>query len=165
VKLNGLLALYTSCPTPPTRYLVLLQLLKFAQQSKQLSALLVPVIKVRTHTRPACHHTGGLTAGIIAAHELLHEHHGVISVCGVSEPITAYMVSMSVPSVCFRPPAHVHQYGISCMMPAACLWSAVVCVSQGKADEWRRAWGLKPSMAYELYIHLANVMKVRGGAL
>lgn len=31
---------------------------------------------------------------------------------------------------------------------------------QGKADEWRRSWGLKASMAYELYIHLANVMKV-----
>lgn len=53
VKLNGLLALYTSCPTPPTRYLVLLQLLKFAQQSKQLSALLVPVIKVRTQQQNA----------------------------------------------------------------------------------------------------------------
>lgn len=51
------------------------------------------------------------------------------------------------------------------MMPVACLCLAVVCcVCQGKADEWRRAWGLKPSMAYELYIHLANVMKVRGGA-
>lgn len=49
VKLNGLLALYTSCPTAPTRYLVLLQLLKFAQQSKQLAALLVPVIKVGAH--------------------------------------------------------------------------------------------------------------------
>lgn len=47
VKLNGLLGLYTSCPTKPTQYLVLLQLLKFAQQSKQLAALLVPVIKVR----------------------------------------------------------------------------------------------------------------------
>ncbi len=46
MKLNGLLALYTSCPTAPTRYLVLLQLLKFAQQSKQLATLLVPVIKV-----------------------------------------------------------------------------------------------------------------------
>lgn len=46
VKLNGLLGLYTSCPTNPTRYLVLLQLLKFAQQSKQLATLLVPVIKV-----------------------------------------------------------------------------------------------------------------------
>jgi hypothetical protein len=46
VKLNGLLGLYTSCPTKPTQYLVLLQLLKFAQQSKQLAALLVPVIKV-----------------------------------------------------------------------------------------------------------------------
>lgn len=40
--------------------------------------------------------------------------------------------------------------------------SFVVCVAcaQGKADEWRRAWNLKPSMAYELYIHLGNVMKV-----
>lgn len=75
VKLNALLGLYTSCPTKPTQYLVLLQLLKFAQQSKQLAALLVPVIK-------------------------------------------------------------------------------------GKADDWRRSWSLKPSMAYELYIHLANVMKV-----
>jgi hypothetical protein len=46
VKLNSLLALYTSCPTHPTRYAVLLQLLKFAQQSKQLATLLVPVIKV-----------------------------------------------------------------------------------------------------------------------
>jgi hypothetical protein len=46
VKLNALLGLYTSCPTKPTQYLVLLQLLKFAQQSKQLAALLVPVIKV-----------------------------------------------------------------------------------------------------------------------
>lgn len=77
VKLNGLLGLYTSCPTKPTQYLVLLQLLKFAQQSKQLAALLVPITK-------------------------------------------------------------------------------------GKADEWRRSWGLKASMAYELYIHLANVMKVVG---
>jgi hypothetical protein len=48
VKLNGLLALYTSCPTDPTRYLVLLQLLAFAQQSKQLATLLAPVIKVGT---------------------------------------------------------------------------------------------------------------------
>jgi hypothetical protein len=37
------------------------------------------------------------------------------------------------------------------------LW---LCLAQGKADDWRRSWSLKPSMAYELYIHLANVMKV-----
>jgi hypothetical protein len=42
------------------------------------------------------------------------------------------------------------------------LFAAVaVAATQGKADEWRRSWGLKASMAYELYIHLANVMKVR----
>jgi hypothetical protein len=41
--------------------------------------------------------------------------------------------------------------------------AACVCVSvslQGKADEWQRAWALKPSMAYELFMSLANVMKV-----
>lgn len=41
----------------------------------------------------------------------------------------------------------------------------VVNNTQGKAEEWKRAWGLKPSMAYELYIHLANVMKVRKGVV
>lgn len=39
--------------------------------------------------------------------------------------------------------------------------SVCVCVClQGKADEWQRAWALKPSMAYELFMSLANVMKV-----
>jgi hypothetical protein len=46
-KLNGLLALYSSCSTAPARYMVLLQTLEFAKQSKQLAALLVPVVKVR----------------------------------------------------------------------------------------------------------------------
>jgi hypothetical protein len=45
-KLNGLLALYSSCSTAPARYMVLLQTLEFAKQSKQLAALLVPVVKV-----------------------------------------------------------------------------------------------------------------------
>uniref|UniRef100_A0A383WL32 PCI domain-containing protein n=1 Tax=Tetradesmus obliquus TaxID=3088 RepID=A0A383WL32_TETOB len=74
-KLNGLLALYSSCSTAPARYMVLLQTLEFAKQSKQLAALLVPVVR-------------------------------------------------------------------------------------GKAEEWRRTWGLKPSMAIELYLQLAALMKV-----
>jgi hypothetical protein len=37
----------------------------------------------------------------------------------------------------------------------------IVCLHlQGKSDEWQRAWALKPSMAYELFMSLANVMKV-----
>lgn len=76
-KLNGLLALYGNCSTAPARYMVLLQTLEFAKQSKQLAALLVPVVK-------------------------------------------------------------------------------------GKADEWKRVWGLKPSMALELYLQLAALMKVVG---
>jgi hypothetical protein len=51
VKLNGLLALYTSCSTAPAQYLVLLHTLEFAQQSKQLAALLVPTVKVRVWLR------------------------------------------------------------------------------------------------------------------
>jgi hypothetical protein len=35
------------------------------------------------------------------------------------------------------------------------------CALQGKADEWKRSWGLKPSMAIELYLQLAALMKVR----
>jgi hypothetical protein len=31
---------------------------------------------------------------------------------------------------------------------------------QGKADEWKRVWNLKPSMALELYLQLAAIMKV-----
>jgi hypothetical protein len=31
---------------------------------------------------------------------------------------------------------------------------------QGKADEWRRSWALKPSMAIELYLQLASLLKV-----
>jgi hypothetical protein len=46
VKLNGLLALYTSCSTAPARYLVLLHTLEFAQQRQQLAVLLAPVVKV-----------------------------------------------------------------------------------------------------------------------
>ncbi|KAF6262353.1 hypothetical protein COO60DRAFT_649925 [Scenedesmus sp. NREL 46B-D3] len=76
-KLNGLLALYSSCSTAPARYMVLLQTLEFAKHSKQLAALLVPVVK-------------------------------------------------------------------------------------GKAEEWKRSWGLKPSMAIELYLQLAALMKVVG---
>jgi hypothetical protein len=33
-------------------------------------------------------------------------------------------------------------------------------ISQGKAEEWKRTWGLKPSMAIELYLQLAALMKV-----
>lgn len=75
VKLNGLLTLYSNAQTAPARYMVLLQTLEFAKQSKQLAALLAPVVK-------------------------------------------------------------------------------------GKADEWNRVWNLKPSMAIELYLQLAALMKV-----
>lgn len=47
MKLNGLLALYSNCPTAPARYMVLLQTLEFAKQSKALAALLVPAVRVR----------------------------------------------------------------------------------------------------------------------
>jgi hypothetical protein len=53
-KLNGLLALYSSCSTAPARYMVLLQTLEFAKQSKQLAALLVPVVKVRWEQLSRC---------------------------------------------------------------------------------------------------------------
>ncbi|KAF8059143.1 eukaryotic translation initiation factor 3 subunit M [Scenedesmus sp. PABB004] len=77
VKLNALLGLYSNVGTAPARYVVLLQALEFAKQSKSLAALLAPVVK-------------------------------------------------------------------------------------GKADEWRRVWGLKPSMAIELHLQLASLMKVVG---
>lgn len=46
VKLNGLLTLYSNAQTAPARYMVLLQTLEFAKQSKQLATLLAPVVKV-----------------------------------------------------------------------------------------------------------------------
>jgi hypothetical protein len=46
-----------------------------------------------------------------------------------------------------------------------CLLRRLSSPSQGKAEEWKRVWGLKPSMAIELYLQLAALMKVGGAAL
>jgi translation initiation factor 3 subunit M len=42
------------------------------------------------------------------------------------------------------------------------LAALLVPVVKGKADEWKRVWNLKPSMALELYLQLAAIMKVVG---
>lgn len=42
------------------------------------------------------------------------------------------------------------------------LATLLVPVVKGKAEEWKRVWGLKPSMASELYLQLAALMKVVG---